>query len=81
MTPFFSPIIVLFFAEFLMAVDWFAFGLPVVIVLLPIIGAYLWKRIGVIVDAGSFDQTRSAATRELEATGRLSRDLPYWNRS
>jgi sodium-dependent dicarboxylate transporter 2/3/5 len=50
-------------------VHWFAFGVPVVVLLLPIIGVYLWKRIGVSVDTETFQIARAAARKELEETG------------
>ncbi len=55
-------------------IDWFAFGLPVVVVLLPIIGIYLWKRMGVTLDPGTFQKARAAAQAELAGTGRLTKN-------
>jgi sodium-dependent dicarboxylate transporter 2/3/5 len=55
-------------------VEWFAYGMPVVVLLLPIIGLYLWKRMGVTVDADKFAKARATATAEFKATGRLNRN-------
>jgi sodium-dependent dicarboxylate transporter 2/3/5 len=53
--------------------EWFAFGLPVVVLLLPILGVYLWKRMGVSLDLETFQSARAAAKKELENTGRPTR--------
>ena len=55
-------------------VEWFAFGVPVVLVLLPMIGFYLWKRMGVNLDLDAFRKTREAASAELAQSGRLSKE-------
>ncbi len=52
--------------------EWFAFGLPIVFTLVPIIGAYLWKRMDVTIDSGRFRQARRAAQDELRALGSLT---------
>ena len=57
-------------------VDWFAFGLPVVLVFLPIIGWYLWKRMGVTVDATRFAQARAAARATAGRRGPHPRSIP-----
>ncbi|MDH3307261.1 MAG: DASS family sodium-coupled anion symporter [Acidimicrobiia bacterium] len=52
---------------------WFAFGLPMVILMLPIIGVYLWWSMGVEIDPASFVRVRDAARSELRSVGRLER--------
>lgn len=53
--------------------EWFVFGLPVVILFLPILGIYLWKRMAVSVDAETFQGARAAATTALHEAGSLNR--------
>jgi sodium-dependent dicarboxylate transporter 2/3/5 len=50
---------------------WFAFGLPMVVLFLPIMGAYLWLRSGVHIEPSRFSHARAAAREELRRTGRL----------
>jgi sodium-dependent dicarboxylate transporter 2/3/5 len=55
-------------------VDWFAYGLPMVIVFLPVMAAYLWWRSRVQIDSASFAEARRVARTELEQAGRPTRD-------
>lgn len=55
-------------------VDWFAFGLPMVVLLLPITGFYLWKRIGVDVLPERFVEARRLAREETVRLGKPTRD-------
>ena len=55
-------------------VDWFAVGLPMVLLFLPIMGIYLWRRMRARPDARLFAETRRIAQVELAAAGRLNRD-------
>lgn len=47
---------------------WFRFGLPMVVLFLPIIGIYLWRVSGVDVDPGRFASAREQAKAEAAAT-------------
>jgi len=73
-----NPLAVEFLAEFadreLEFVDWFAFGLPFVVLFLPVMGAYLWWRIGATVDDERFAAVRKTAQDETTAIGKLNRD-------
>lgn len=51
-------------------VDWFAFGLPFVVLFLPVMGVYLWRRSGASVDPARFAAARAQARAELAALGR-----------
>ncbi|MDA1195388.1 MAG: DASS family sodium-coupled anion symporter [Planctomycetota bacterium] len=53
-------------------VDWFAFGLPFVVLFVPLLGFYLWKRMDAQVDLAKFAEARRAARAEREAAGRLT---------
>jgi len=55
-------------------VEWFAFGLPVVVLLLPIMGVYLWKTSRVSVDRGRFAEAARVADAERIRLGRPTRD-------
>ncbi len=55
-------------------VEWFGYGLPMVIVFLPVVAGYLWWRMGVQIDAGDFAAVRREARAELHRTGRLDRN-------
>jgi sodium-dependent dicarboxylate transporter 2/3/5 len=55
-------------------VEWFAFGLPMVALFLPLMGGYLWWRAGVSVEREGFVRARAAARAELEQVGRPTRD-------
>ncbi len=62
-----------FAGERISFVDWFAFGVPLVVVLLPIMAAYLWWRMDVSIDPDTFLRVRDAARAELHATGHMDR--------
>ena len=51
---------------------WFSFGLPLVVVFLPVVGVYLWWRFGVRVPATDFAAVRAAA-RAQAATAEFGR--------
>lgn len=51
---------------------WFAFGLPMVLAFLPVLGAFLWWRHGVHVPAGAMTALRTAA--RAQGAGALGRD-------
>lgn len=55
-------------------VEWFAFGLPMVIAFLPIMGVYLWLRGDVRIDPAVLSQIQQEARAELQRAGRLTRD-------
>jgi sodium-dependent dicarboxylate transporter 2/3/5 len=55
-------------------VEWFAFGLPMVVLFLPVIGWYLWKRSGVDVDRERFREARTVARNEQRTLGRPTTD-------
>jgi sodium-dependent dicarboxylate transporter 2/3/5 len=54
--------------------DWFAFGLPMVVLFVPVMGAYLWWRMGVHIDPGLFGRVRWAALREYARVRRPTRE-------
>ncbi len=51
---------------------WFAIGLPVVLVLLPVVATYVWWRLDVDVDPTTFAKARAVAGEHLRAMGRPS---------
>ncbi|MGI9621205.1 MAG: SLC13 family permease [Acidimicrobiales bacterium] len=55
-------------------VEWFAFGLPVVVLLLPIVGVWVWWRSNVSVDPSELAAVRQAAGEEQLAAGTLTKD-------
>jgi sodium-dependent dicarboxylate transporter 2/3/5 len=55
-------------------VEWFAFGLPMVVIFVPIMAAYLWKRSKVSVDAERLVEAATIAEEERRALGRPTRD-------
>lgn len=55
-------------------VGWFAFGLPVALLLLPFMGVYLWRHMGVKVDPERFREVRRVAQEELRQLGPMTRD-------
>jgi sodium-dependent dicarboxylate transporter 2/3/5 len=55
-------------------VGWFAFGLPMVILFLPLMAAYLWWRLGAAVDHIRFAEARRVATSQLAVAGPPTRD-------
>jgi len=54
--------------------EWFAFGLPMVILFVPVMGAYLWWRMGVQLDGQRFGRARWAALREYARVRRPTRE-------
>ena len=50
-------------------VEWFGFGLPMVVLFLPVMGAYLWWSSGVRVGAADFAEARAAAVAERATLG------------
>ncbi|HEX6208620.1 MAG TPA: SLC13 family permease [Actinomycetota bacterium] len=73
-----NPLAIEFLGDFvgrrITFVGWFAYGLPMVVVFLPILGVYLWLRYRARPDAERFEDARRAARRELAETGPLTRD-------
>lgn len=67
-----------FLAEFgdrsISFVEWFAFGLPMVLLFVPIMGAYLWRRHRIDVDHEAFERASLVADEERRALGRPNRD-------
>ena len=55
-------------------VEWFAVGLPMVFLFLPLMGGYLWWRMRARPDRQRFADARRIARDELAAVGRPSRD-------
>ena len=55
-------------------IEWFAFGLPLVALFLPLMGAYLWWRLGARVEATRFAAARVIARGQLIEAGRPGRD-------
>jgi sodium-dependent dicarboxylate transporter 2/3/5 len=55
-------------------IEWFAFGLPMVVLFVPIMAAYLWKRSKVSVDADRLVQAATIAEQERRALGSPTRD-------
>jgi sodium-dependent dicarboxylate transporter 2/3/5 len=53
--------------------EWFAFGLPMVLLFLPVLGAYVWLRGGVRIDAEAFAAARRVASERRRALGRMTR--------
>lgn len=54
--------------------EWFAYGLPMVLLFLPIMGFYMWKTSQVRVDRELFAETRRMAAIEAGRLGRPDRD-------
>jgi sodium-dependent dicarboxylate transporter 2/3/5 len=73
-----NPLAITFLRDFvgrdITFVEWFAIGLPMVVIFLPIMGAYLWWRMGAAPDRERFVDARRVATDELRAAGRPTRD-------
>lgn len=73
-----NPLAITFLRDFvgrdITFVEWFAIGLPMVVVFLPIMGAYLWWRMGAAPDPERFVGARRVASDELRAAGRPNRD-------
>ncbi|HEX6127619.1 MAG TPA: DASS family sodium-coupled anion symporter [Candidatus Limnocylindria bacterium] len=55
-------------------VEWFTVGMPMVVLFLPLMGAYLWWRMRARPEASRFVHAREIARRELQEAGRPSRD-------
>lgn len=55
-------------------VEWFGFGLPMVVVFLPIMGLYLWWRGGVRLEGDRLSEARRVALEERIRLGRPTRD-------
>lgn len=53
---------------------WFPIGLPLVVLLLPVMGAYLWWRSDVRLDRVRLAEVRATAIDEARRLGRLDRD-------
>lgn len=53
-------------------VEWFLFGVPMLVLFLPIMGVYLWWRGDVRVDAERFVEARHVARRHQQQAGRLT---------
>ena len=53
---------------------WFLWGLPLVVLFLPVMGFYLWRRSQVNVEPEAFRAARDAAIREHVAQGRITKD-------
>ncbi len=73
-----NPLAIEFLGEFvgreISFIEWFAFGLPLVVLFLPLMGAYLWWRLGARVEATQFAAARMIARSQLAEVGRPSRD-------
>lgn len=54
--------------------EWFGFGVPMVALFLPIMGAYLWWTMGVRIAPAEFAGVREVARAEHARLGRLTRD-------
>ena len=55
-------------------VEWFGFGLPLVVLFLPIMGAYLWMTGGVELETERFAVVRAEAVAQRKAMGGFTRD-------
>lgn len=55
-------------------VEWFAYGLPMVIVFLPIMAVYMWRTGRVRVDPDTFNEARRVAAAETTRLGPPTRD-------
>ncbi len=55
-------------------VEWFAFGLPLVLLFLPLMGAYLWWVSRVRVERSRFTEARDRARAERRGLGRVQGD-------
>ncbi len=52
--------------------EWFLFGMPMVVLFLPVMGIYLWRTSRINLDRDRFDAAVAAARSELPDVGRLS---------
>jgi sodium-dependent dicarboxylate transporter 2/3/5 len=55
-------------------VEWFAFGGPMVVLFVPLMGWYLWKRSGVRLEPGALARARQVAHDERVRLGHMNRD-------
>ncbi len=55
-------------------VEWFAFGLPMVVVFLPVMGLYLWRVMGVQMPRASFSVAQEEAVAQRRSLGAVQRD-------
>ncbi|HSF85647.1 MAG TPA: DASS family sodium-coupled anion symporter [Acidimicrobiia bacterium] len=55
-------------------VEWFAYGLPMVVLFLPIMGVFLWRRSHMQFDPATFREARRAAEAERHKLGGFDRD-------
>lgn len=55
-------------------VEWFAYGLPMVVLFLPIMSVVLWRRRGLRFDSARFREAREVAEAERSRLGRPDRD-------
>jgi len=55
-------------------VEWFAFGLPLVIVFLPILGVYLWRTADIEVSRSRFSAAQREAVEQRHALGPVHKD-------
>ncbi|MEA2023171.1 MAG: SLC13 family permease [Actinomycetota bacterium] len=55
-------------------IEWFAFGLPMVVLFVPIMGVYLWKRSRIHVDPERFVEARRVAVDEHRKVGKPDHD-------
>jgi sodium-dependent dicarboxylate transporter 2/3/5 len=73
-----NPLAIAFLEDFVgrevSFIGWFAVGVPMVAIFLPIMGVYLWWRIGASPDGTRFADARAIARREMETAGRPTRD-------
>ena len=73
-----NPIAIAFLDEFvghsISFGGWFLYGLPLVLLFLPVLGIYLWRRSRVDIDRATFDAARATAREELERLGPMTRD-------
>jgi sodium-dependent dicarboxylate transporter 2/3/5 len=73
-----NPIAMEFLGQFagepISFVGWFAIGLPMVVLFLPVVGFYLWRRSRIRIEAGVFDKARAKARQELAELGSFRRE-------
>jgi sodium-dependent dicarboxylate transporter 2/3/5 len=73
-----NPIAIEFLDQFvgepISFVGWFAIGLPMVVLFLPVVGYYLWRRSRISIEAGVFDEARAKAQLELAELGPVRRE-------
>lgn len=73
-----NPLAITFLEDFVgrsvSFVEWFAFGLPMVVLFLPLMGAYLWWRKRARPESGRFEEARRVARSDLASARRPTRD-------